>query len=370
MTIEPRVQLHRSCSGIRIYQLPVETFPQHINNVYLILDGDRSTLFDVGSGTPQSVEDLRRGFAEVRARFGEAVDLSSIQHVVISHSHIDHFGFVAYFTRESDAEVLIHELDARVLNNFEERIVLASKDLRVFMERSGMKPGARQELEEMYRFSKHFFKSVELDRILSDGDRIINGYTVHHVPGHCPGQICLQVEDVLFTADHVLSRITPHQSPASITPFCGLEHYLQSLDKIRRVEGVALALPGHEEAISDLPARIDAIVTHHMRRLNQVLEICREPASLVHVSKQLFGAKSGYTRILALEEAGAHVEYLFQRGELRIANLEEVSRESNPVIYYETRRGADAPLPIPPPWGCAGEAGARDAERPLREEAP
>ena len=100
---EPRVRRHLSRRGIRIYQLPIETFPQHVNNVYLILDGDRSTLFDVGSGTPQSIEDLTRGFAEVRERFGEPVDLASVQHVVISHSHIDHFGFVAYFARETNA---------------------------------------------------------------------------------------------------------------------------------------------------------------------------------------------------------------------------------------------------------------------------
>ena len=75
----------------------------------------------------------------------------------------------------------------------------------------------------------------------------------------------------------VLSRITPHQSPAAIPPFCG---------------------------------------------------------------KRLFGPRAGYTRLLALEEAGAHVEYLFQRGELRIANLEDVTRENNPVIRYEARRGA------------------------------
>ena len=43
--------------------------------------------------------------------------------------------------------------------------------------------------------------------------------------------------------------------------------------------------------------------------------------------------------LLALEEAGAHVEYLFQRGELRIANLEDVTREPNPTIRYEARRG-------------------------------
>ncbi|MBI2524738.1 MAG: MBL fold metallo-hydrolase [Candidatus Rokubacteria bacterium] len=329
-----------SASGIRAYLLPVETFPGHVNNIYLILDGGQVTLLDVGSGLEMSNEGLERRIGEVRERFREDVTLEQVQHVVISHAHMDHFGWAGRFARPGGAEVYVHELDARVLNNFEERLVLASKDLRVFMERAGVKPEARAALEEMYRFSKDFFKSVEIRHPVRDGDRIINGYRVHHVPGHCPGQICLEVEDLLFTADHVLARITPHQSPASITPFCGLELYLRSLERIRRIEGVTVALPGHEAPIEDLAGRIEEIVAHHRRRLDRVLDICGEPRSLAGVSRTLFGDQAGYSRILALEEAGAHVEYLFERGELRIANLDEVAREPNPVIHYEARRGA------------------------------
>jgi len=54
-----------TASGARVYRMPVETFPNHINNVYLILDGPHSTLVDVGSGFDQSVADLRSGFEEV-----------------------------------------------------------------------------------------------------------------------------------------------------------------------------------------------------------------------------------------------------------------------------------------------------------------
>jgi glyoxylase-like metal-dependent hydrolase (beta-lactamase superfamily II) len=324
--------------GARIYRIPVETFPGHINNLYLILDRGVSTLVDVGSGLPQSVEDLHGGFEALRTHFGERVRLEGVQHVVITHSHIDHFGHVGWFQAHTGAHIYIHELDARVLQNFEERIVMASKDVRVFLERSGLEAAAREELEELYRAGKSFFKSVRLDRKLRDGDEIGPGYRVHHVPGHCPGQICLQVADVLFTADHVLPRITPHQSPAAITPFCGLELYLQSLEKIRRLPGIRLALPGHEEEIGDLGGRIDAIAAHHHERLQQVLTICREPRSLLDVSRELFGERTGYTRLLALEEAGAHVEYLFQRGELGIANLDEVAAQPNPVVLYRRPR--------------------------------
>jgi glyoxylase-like metal-dependent hydrolase (beta-lactamase superfamily II) len=326
-----------SASGIRAYLLPVETFPGHINNIYLILDGDHVSLVDVGSGMDMSNEGLEQRLGEVRERFREDVTLEHVQHVIITHAHMDHFGWVGRFARPGGAEVYVHELDARVLNNFEERLVLASKDLRVFMERAGVRPEARAALEEMYRFSKDFFKSVEIRHTLRDHERIVNGYRVHHVPGHCPGQICLQVEDLLFTADHVLARITPHQSPASITPFCGLELYLWSLERIRRIEGISVALPGHETPIEDLRGRIEEIMAHHRHRLDQVLDLCREPRALVAVSKALFGEQAGYNRILALEEAGAHVEYLFQRGELHIANLDEVVREPNPVILYTAR---------------------------------
>jgi hypothetical protein len=44
----------------------------------------------------------------------------------------------------------------------------------------------------------------------------------------------------------------------------------------------------------------------------------------------------GYNVLLALEEAGAHVEYLAQRGRLRISNLAEMESNSGPIsIYYQ-----------------------------------
>src|SRR5262249_24498020 len=156
----------------------------------------------------------------------------------------------------------------------------------------------------------------------------------HHVPGHCPGLVCLQVHDVLLTSDHVLARITPHQFPQAITPFAGLEHYFRSLAKIRKLEGINFALGGHEEPIWDLRARIDAIALFHRDRLAKVLALCNEPRTVVGVTKAMFGDQDGYGWHLAIEEAGAHVEYLHQLGKLRIANLDEVSRARDPVIEY------------------------------------
>ena len=64
------------------------------------------------------------------------------------------------------------------------------------------------------------------------------------------------------------------------------------------------------------------------------MEICKEPSWTVAVSKGLFGKVGGYTVLLALEEAAAHVEYLYQRGELVASNVETLRDPAEPVVEY------------------------------------
>jgi len=331
------IQRFHSKAGTRIYSMAVETFPKHINNIYLLLEGDTLTMFDCGSGMDTSRRDIALGFAGVRGLFGETVRYEEVDWCVISHAHFDHFGGANRMKKETRARLAVHELDARVLSCFDERLIIASKDTDVFWRRAGVPDGERNVLIAMYTAAKSAFVAQEVDRVLRDGDTIGPGYRVHHVPGHCPGCMCLQVHDCLLTSDHVLSRTTPHQFPQAITPFGGLEHYFHSLAKIRRLEGVNFALGGHEDPIWDLRARIDAIALFHRDRLAKVQAMCSEPRTVVDVARDLFGDQDGYSRILALDEAGAHVEYLHQLGHLRIANLDEVSRARDPVIQYVTR---------------------------------
>ncbi len=328
------VQRFHSKSGARIYSMSVETFPTHINNVYLVLEEGSAILFDCGSGLSSSQRDLALGFAVVRAAFGEAARYEEVDWCVVSHAHYDHFGGANQFKRQTRGRLAVHELDARVLSCFDERLVIASKDVDIFWRRAGVPDEERAALLTMYGAAKSSFRSEEVDRVLRDGDTIGGGYKVHHVPGHCPGLMCLQVHDVLLTSDHVLSRITPHQFPQAITPFAGLEHYFRSLSKIRKLEGVNFALGGHEDPIWDLRARIDAISLFHRDRLARVLLLCASPRTVVQVGHDLFGEQEGYSRILALDEAGAHVEYLHEMGKLRIANLDAVAQARDPVIEY------------------------------------
>src|ERR1700752_308923 len=56
--------------GITVFRFPVETFPGHFNNLYLIDDGGTLTLVDVGSRLDTTRRDIEAGLAEIETRFG------------------------------------------------------------------------------------------------------------------------------------------------------------------------------------------------------------------------------------------------------------------------------------------------------------
>lgn len=321
-------------AGRIIYSFRVRSFPTLVNNIYIIDDGEGLILVDCGSGMPQANAELAAGFSAVSDAFGRAVFLADISTILITHGHIDHFGGLNFVRQHTNAPIGVHILDRRVLSNHEERVVFSYRRLETFLESAGVSAEQREALMSVYLFAKTYYRSTPVQFLLEEGQPTIGGIGVYHVPGHCPGQVCLAVDDVLLTADHVLSRITPHQAPESITHHMGLSHYLDSLGKIAALTDYRLGLGGHEEPIDDIPGRIGDIRHAHDERLGKIADICREPKSISEISRELFGRVDSYHVLLALEETGAHVEYLHQRGELVAANLEEIERTSHPVVQY------------------------------------
>ena len=333
----PPVERFESNSGARIYRIPMVLFPNDFTGYsFLVLDAGPITLFDAGSGFERSNDDLLNGLEYVRTHFDEKVSLADIDRLIVTHGHIDHFGGVAFIVEQTGARVGIHELDRRVLTAYEERVTMATKDLRIYLERAGISDKSRDEMINLYGFAKRHVRSVQVDFSL-DEDVEIEGLRFFHVPGHCPGQVCTLIGDVMLTADHILSRTTPHQAPESITHYTGLGHYLEALRKIAKVDGIALGLGSHEDAIPDVYERIRGMFDSHDRKLNRVLDIIRQlgrPATIKEITRAMYPDQSGYNILLALEEAGAHVEYLYQHGQLSVANLEQVENEDNPALQY------------------------------------
>ena len=309
--------------------------------VYLVLadggpQGRYRVLIDTGSGLGQSNLHLEEGLKAASEQAGEVISLGDLTHILITHGHIDHFGGLTYIRPRSRAWLGVHELDLRILTHYEERLGVASRRLDEFLVEAGVKPENRASLIEMYRAPKNIFHSVQVDFTYESVGMKLGPFEILHVPGHCAGHVVIRLHDILFSGDHVLEHTSPHQSPERLTLSTGLDHYLKSLGALLPwAAGVRLTLGGHEGPITDLSSRVDAIRELHRERLNKVLELLQEPRTILQISYALFGEVQGYNALLALEEAGAHVEYLYQRGLLGIDNFAELVQGGGPVqIYY------------------------------------
>jgi len=124
-----------SWDGARVYRLPVESYPGHITNVYLILDGGRPVLVDTGLG-PKGREDLARSFETLRREFGRDVGLAEVRDIVITHGHADHWGLLA-FPEFAGKRIFIHTRDTRVLRDFQEVYRAARDRIRRFVSEAG-----------------------------------------------------------------------------------------------------------------------------------------------------------------------------------------------------------------------------------------
>ncbi len=162
----------------------------------------------------------------------------------------------------------------------------------------------------------------------------IGPFEMIHVPGHCPGHVAIKLDDIVFCGDLVLEHITPHQSPEELTPFMGVRHYLESLSVLETwAKGARLVLNGHDEPITDLPARIRDTRQHLFQRIHQTLEALSEPHTIAEVTSQVYGKIDGYNALLVIEKIGAYVEYLYQGGLLEITNPDELENGSQTYSY-------------------------------------
>lgn len=110
---------------------------------------------------------------------------------------------------------------------------------------------------------------------VADGDRIGFGdshFTVVHTPGHTPDHVCLEVDGVVFTGDHIMGGSTVIIEDAAA--------YLDSLHRVLRLHPEHLC-PGHGPEIPEAVAAIEAYIAHRRMREDEILAAVAEGAESV-----------------------------------------------------------------------------------------
>jgi glyoxylase-like metal-dependent hydrolase (beta-lactamase superfamily II) len=227
----------------------------------------------------------------------------------------------------TQARIGCHELDVQTVAHHEARLALISRRLASFLTEAGLADETRDSLLSIYRITKALYQSVPVDFLYEAAGMRIGPLEMIHLPGHCPGHVAMRLDEIIFCGDMVVEGVTPHLSPESINPYSGLDHYLESLARLQQwSKDARLVLNGHDEAITDLPARIEETLQNIMRRMGKAVQALNEPLTIAEICTAIYGETGGYNQLLVIEKAGAYTEYLYEHGLIEITNPQEVER--------------------------------------------
>ncbi|MHA1914836.1 MAG: MBL fold metallo-hydrolase [Promethearchaeota archaeon] len=296
----------------------------NIVSLYLFPIKNNMVLIDAGYSTKYWQNAFFKALNDLQ------INLEEIDYCIISHEHPDHVGLVKVLKRANpDVKICIHKTAHELAKLRKELTENTDLEKRI-KERSELLIRFGIEKEEVDRMMQRFgtggmrFEYIEPDLLLNNDDRIVDGeLQIIHSPGHSVGHICVYYpkKGILFSGDHILSKITPHLGTLVIpgaeefnkkNNFENiLEHYLRSLDRIDELNS-RIILPGHEQIIYDPHERITAIKNHHQNRLYEISKIIKNnPIPPLQIALHHFGEDlDQMNRILAISETLVHLDYL------------------------------------------------------------
>ena len=339
MSQQATYTLFETSGGARIHRLPLEVFPNFWAYGYVVQKEEYCVLVDTGSGTDTSHENLLSGLGQAGLQpfDGAQGKPSDLTHILLTHAHIDHYGGLTKLCPLTKAQIGVHELDLQTIAYHEAKLTLMERRLGSFLADTGLSEETSDQLLNIYRFTKAIYQSVPVDFTYQAIDMRLGGFEFIHLPGHCPGHVAIRVDDVIFCGDMVVEGVTPHLAPESISPYGGLDHYLESLSRLQQwSNGARLILNGHDDVITDLPVQIALTKQNIIRRMNRAIHALSEPLTIAETAQAIYGETGGYNQLLVIEKTGAYIEYLYQHGMIEITNSHELE-QGKPARYRRLR---------------------------------
>ena len=309
--------------GVWSIPVPLPNSPLRYVLVYLLeLDGGVAVI-DTGWSTEEAWTALVAGMA--MAGYIPA----DVQAILITHIHPDHYGLAGRLREASGAWVALHPADAALIPA---RYGLGLDGLLANMDalliESGVPDETRAELTGASMGIREFVAAAEPDVLLEDRARVpLPGWDLItlHTPGHSPGHVCFldRTDRLLFSGDHVLPRISPSVALHAQQPANPLADFLDALRAVRDLD-VDEVLPAHEWRFRGLDARVDQLLDHHRRRLDETYAAVSATPGLTcwETTLQLRWSRDwsqvvGFMRRAAVGETLAHLVLLESSGRVR-----------------------------------------------------
>jgi len=283
--------------------------------------------------------------------------ISDIERLILTHGHWDHDGIASGVVHEG-AELWAQELYGHLIP-YHPKDLLASSDKETQAQldkvlendiKNSTRPSIYTQLPEHSEIINNYLsarKSLSVNKPIGPKTDFGNLDFIE-TPGHSPDHICISLDEILFTGDHILPEITPHPTMKTKYPNFikqqlpkrfqeesnnwGLLVYIKSLKKIRRIckENV-LILPAHRLYNRDnlniiTVERADEIINHHINRLYRIVNwIGLEPKTLEQITEKIFSRRRlvGGNLFPAFQEIVSHLELLIESEDVQPVNIKE-----------------------------------------------
>ena len=316
-TLSPaRITQYHTEKGNRVYAMEVDAFRALSVNVLVLVCGspehpDYTALVDFGSERPACHQQIVGGFDTLRERYGEQVYPDRLNRVILTHAHPDHVSGMGLWRDICPAPISAHQGAQAVLEHPKREQERSQQQMTEMLTWMGV-PQAVAQQEARQQARPMLPAALAADEYLDHGELIDGRWRAIHVPGHASDQICIRVDDLLLTADHLLPGSLPPLWPERLKPGLGIRPYLIGLARISAERDIALAVPGHGLAVGDMSARISEVRQKLTEKAQRIYHQAEQTPDLTifELYRLLFPDVTGPRQRLLLSQTAAVMEYL------------------------------------------------------------
>ena len=293
-------------------------------NVYVVVTPDGLVCVDGGWAIPES-----------RELFGSALttigyEVADVRRFLVTHVHRDHYTQAVAVRREVGAHVGLGVGEKPTLDLLQEGRRHGFSAQMEGLELCGAHDLARM-IREWIGDAKPDNRQWESpDTWLTAGPVDLGPRVLDAVetPGHTRGHLVFYdtAAGLLFAGDHVLPTITPSIGFEPVMMDNPLGAFLSSLRVVRERPDARL-LPAHGPVTESAHARVDELLAHHDRRLDETLAAVRGGAATAYEAggalrwtrrEHRLADLDPFNAMLAVFETAAHLDLLVAQGRLSV----------------------------------------------------
>lgn len=287
-------------------------------NVYALRDDDGWTLVDTGLNT-------KRTRAIWEAVLDGPLAGVPLRRLIVTHHHPDHVGLAGWFQSRGVELCMTRTawLFSRMLT-LDEQAMPTDEQIQFWID-AGMAPDLlkQRRTERPFNFADIVYPMpLGFTRLHEGGAIRIGGrmWDIRYGHGHAPDHATFWSRDgdLVIGGDQLLATISPNIGVYATEPGADpVGEWMQACEALRpHARDSQLVLPGHKLPFTGLPARMRQLIDNHHGALERLKDhIAEAPSTAAECFPPLYKRKiDDGTYGLALVEAVAHVNHLFQTG--------------------------------------------------------